>query len=288
MARVTLSPQDVRTRRTNVLDRSGAAVIALLRYLFYLLGLFYLSIKVVWTNRHLGQRDFIRQVLLQIYYTGVQAGGPVIVLALGVGAFSIVEGVGGIGSLSGAESLGRMVTVVVLREVAPLLTGGVVIVRSVTAIASELGVMRVQREIEALEAMGISPIRQLVTPRIFGGLLSLFGLNILFNGVALVGGFLIARLLVSIPADLFFRSVVSAVSPLDVVAFSMKILAGGIGLFLIACYHGMAVERSSTEVPVAVSRAALNSLVFLVVLHGAISAAVILSSETPPLLGAVL
>jgi phospholipid/cholesterol/gamma-HCH transport system permease protein len=288
MARATLSPQDPPTTRVNPLDRAGAAVIGLLRYLFYLLALFYLSIKVVWTNRHLGQRDFVRQVLLQIYYTGVQAGGPVVALALAVGAFAIVEGVGGIGSLSGAESLGQMVTVVVLREVAPLLTGGVVIVRSVTAIAAELGVMRVQREIEALEAMGISPIRQLVTPRIFGGLLSLFGLNILFNGVALVGGFLIARLLISIPADLFFRSVVSAVSPLDVLAFALKIAIGGVGLFLIACYHGMAVERSSTEVPVAVSRAALNSLVFLVVLYVGISLAVVLSSDTGNLLGGML
>jgi phospholipid/cholesterol/gamma-HCH transport system permease protein len=288
MARVTLSPQHLQRARPNLLDRAGGAVVSLLRYLFYLLALFYLSIKVVWTNRHLGQRDFIRQVLLQIYYTGVQAGGPVIALALAVGAFAIVEGVGGIGSLSGAEGLGRMVTVVVLREVAPLLTGGVVIVRSVTAIASELGVMRVQREIEALEAMGISPIRQLVTPRIFGGLLSVFGLNILFNGVALAGGFLIARMLVSIPAELFFRAVVSAVAPLDVVAFSIKILAGGIGVFLIACYHGMAVERSSTEVPVAVSRAALNSLVFLVVLHAGVSVAVVLSGDTTNLLGGVL
>jgi phospholipid/cholesterol/gamma-HCH transport system permease protein len=288
MARVTLSQQPLQRARPNPLDRAGGAVISLLRYVFYLLALFYLSIKVVWTNRHLGQRDFIRQVLLQIYYTGVQAGGPVIALALAVGAFSIVEGVGGIGSLSGAESLGRMVTVVVLREVAPLLTGGVVIVRSVTAIASELGVMRVQREIEALEVMGISPIRQLVTPRIFGGLLSVFGLNILFNGVALVGGFLIARMLVSIPAELFFRAVVSAVAPLDVVAFSIKILVGGVGVFLIACYHGMAVERSSTEVPVAVSRAALNSLVFLVVLHAGVSVAVVLSAETTNLLGGVL
>jgi phospholipid/cholesterol/gamma-HCH transport system permease protein len=288
MARATLSPQDPPTTRVNPLDRAGAAVIGLLRYLFYLLALFYLSIKVVWTNRHLGQRDFVRQVLLQIYYTGVQAGGPVVALALAVGAFAIVEGVGGIGSLSGAESLGQMVTVVVLREVAPLLTGGVVIVRSVTAIAAELGVMRVQREIEALEAMGISPIRQRVTPRIFGGLLSLFGLNILFNGVALVGGFLIARLLISIPADLFFRSVVSAVSPLDVLAFALKIAIGGVGLFLIACYHGMAVERSSTEVPVAVSRAALNSLVFLVVLYVGISLAVVLSSDTGNLLGGML
>jgi phospholipid/cholesterol/gamma-HCH transport system permease protein len=288
MARVTLSPRHLRVRKPNLLDRSGGAVIALLRYLFYLLALFYLSIKVVWTNRHLGQRDFVRQVALQIYYTGVQAGGPVVALALAVGAFSIVQGVGGIGSLSGAESLGRLVTVVVLREIAPLLTGGVVIVRSVTAIASELGVMRVQREIEALEAMGISPIRQLVTPRIFGGLLSVFGLNILFNGVALAGGFVIARMMVSIPAELFFRSVVSAVAPLVVVAFSIKILVGGVGVFLIACYHGMAVERSSTEVPVAVSRAALNSLVFLVVLHAGVSVAVVLSSEVNPLFGGML
>ena len=232
------------------IDRLGSHGVSLVRYLFYLVGLFYLSIKVVWTNRDLGQRDFFRQVLLQIYYTGVQAAAPVVVLALAVGAFSIVEGVAGLGSLSGAENLGRMITVVVLREISPLLTGGVVIVRSVTAISAELGTMRVQREIEALEAMGLSPIRQLVTPRIFGGLLSLFCLNVLFNAVALGGGFLLARLLVSIPASLFFSSVLSAIAPADVVAFAVKTVVGGVGVFLIACYHGFAVERSSTEVQI--------------------------------------
>ena len=128
-----------------LIDKLGVMVIDLIRYFGFLLGLFYLSIKVVWTERDLGQRDFLRQVMLQIYFTGVQASGYVVVLALGVGAFAIVEGVGGIGSLSGADSLGKMVTVVVLREIAPLITGGVIIVRSVTAITSELGVMRVRR-----------------------------------------------------------------------------------------------------------------------------------------------
>ncbi|MFO8071737.1 MAG: ABC transporter permease [Polyangia bacterium] len=270
------------------IDRVGASGVGLVRYLAYLLGLLYLSVKVVWTNRKLGQRDFLRQVMLQIYYTGVQASWPVVTLALAVGAFAIVEGVGGIGSLSGAESLGKMVTVVVLREVSPLLTGGVVIVRSVTAIAAELGTMRIQREIEALEVMGISPIRQLVTPRVFGGLLSLFGLNVLFNAVALVGGFLIARLLVSIPAEVFFRSVLSAVAPADIVAFAVKTVVGGIGVFTIACYHGMSVDRSSTEVPVAVSKAALNALVFLVVLHAIVSLSALLSSETIGVFGAML
>jgi len=254
------------------IDKVGATFLGVFKYYFTLFALFYLSIKVVWTDRDLGQRDFMSQVLLQIYFTGVQAAGPIISLAIVVGAFSFVSGMGGIGgALSGADNLGRMITVVVLREIAPLLTGGVVIVRSVTAIASELGGMRVQREIEAIEAMGISPIRHLVTPRIFGGVLSLFGLNILFSAIALIGGFLIAQLVGSIPAGLFIKSVFSAVHPIDIVGLSIKIFVGGIGLFVIACYHGMSVGKSSTDVPIAVSRASLNAFVFFVFLNGGVS-----------------
>jgi phospholipid/cholesterol/gamma-HCH transport system permease protein len=270
------------------IDKIGASVIGMFRYFFVLLGLFYLSIKVIWTERDLGQRDFIKQTLHQVYFTGVQAIGPVIALGLAVGVFSIVEGVGGIGSLSGADSLGQMITLIVLREIGPLFTGGVIIVRSVTAIAAELGVMRVQREIEALEVMGISPIRHLITPRIFGGLLSLISLNVLFNTTALIGGFLIASLLVSIPASLFFSAVVSAVEPIDILAFSLKTVVGGTGVFLIACYHGMFVGRSATEVPVEVSRASLNAFVFLVVFHAATSLTVIFYSDTGGLLREVL
>jgi phospholipid/cholesterol/gamma-HCH transport system permease protein len=181
-----------------------------------------------------------------------------------------------------------MVTVVVLREVAPLLTGVVVIVRSVTAIAAELGVMRVQREIEALEVMGIPPVRQLVTPRVFGGLLSVFGLSVVFAAVALFGGFLIAQLLITLPASVFFGAVLSATAPVDLFAFMIKIFVGGAGLFLIACYHGMAVTSAPTEVPIAVSKAALNALIFLVGLHGAVSISLLVSSESAGLLGGIL
>jgi phospholipid/cholesterol/gamma-HCH transport system permease protein len=270
------------------IEKIGASLIDVVRYFFSLTELLYLSIKVLWTQRGLGQRDFIRQMLFQVYFTGVQAIGPVITLGLAVGVFAIVEGVGGIGSLSGAESLGQMVTVIVLREIGPMLIGGVVIVRSVTAIASELGVMRVQREIQALEVMGISPVLHLIAPRIFGGLLSLLALNVLFNIAALLGGFFIARLLVSIPASLFFSAVVSAIEPVDLVAFSLKTLIGGLGVFLIACHHGMSVGRSATQVPMEVSKASLNAFVFLVVFHAIISLMVIFYSDTGNLLREVL
>ncbi|MCU0663628.1 MAG: ABC transporter permease [Myxococcota bacterium] len=269
-------------------DKLGEAFIGLLHYVLKLFGLLYLSFKVVWTDRDLGQRDFLRQVMLQVYYTGVQSILPVVVIALMVGGFSIVKGIGGIGTLSGADNLGRLLTVIVLREVAPLITGGVIITRSVTAISAELGVMRVQREIEALEVMGISPIRQLVTPRIFGGVLALLSLNIVFGCVSLGGGYALTRSLVSVPASVFLHSVLSAVTPGDIVVFSVKILGTGIGLFVIACYHGMSVMRASTEVPIAVSRASLDSLVFLFVFQLALSATLLVDSSAVAMIGGVL
>lgn len=270
-----------------IIDYLGAIVVGFIRYVLLLIGLFYLSIRVIWTERDLGQRDFWRQILLQIYFTGVQAAGHVAALGLAVGAIAIIEGIGGIGTLSGAESLGRMITVVVLREIAPLITGGVIIVRSVTAITAELGVMRVRREIEALEVMGISPIRQLIAPRVIGGVISMVSLNMLFSAVSLFGGYLIARLLVSIPFDLFLRAVFSAVTPVDILAFTVKVGIGGVGLFLIACYHGMMVAEAPTDVPIAVSRSALSAFVFLIMFHGTVSFLLIMNAGSGHILGAV-
>ena len=273
----------------DVFQRTGRKAIGAIWYLFMLFALFYLSLKVIWTNRDLGQRDFIKQVFQQIYFTGVQAMTPVIVVALGVGTFAIVSGVGGLGvMMSGADNIGRMVTVVVIREIAPLLTGGIVIVRSITAITAELGFMRVQREIEALEAMGISPVRQLITPRIIGGLISLFGLNVVFDAVALVAGFAVAQLLVSIPADVFFSSVFSAVTPVDLIGLTAKVGLAGIGIFVISCYHGMSVGSSSTEVPIAVSKASLNSLVLLLTVDIGISFIMLLYNDTAAYFGGVM
>jgi phospholipid/cholesterol/gamma-HCH transport system permease protein len=278
----------LRGTRVTWIDGIGHAFLSLCRYLWYLLAFLYLSFKMLWFGRHFGQRDFTRQVLMQVYFTAWQAAGPVALLGLAVGVFAIVEGVTGLGALSGAESLGRMVTVIVLREIAPLLTGVLVIVRSVTAITAELGLMRVNREIEAMEIMGIPPIRQLVAPRIVGGLISLFGLSVAFSAVALLGGFVIAQLLVNLPAKVFFGSVLSATRPADVGAFLAKTLLGGLGIFATACYHGLDVGSSPSEVPAAVSRASLNALILLVGVHAIVTVGALIWIDAASMLGGAL
>lgn len=286
-----MTPLDAMWDRTPFrwIDAVGRRVIQWMKYPLQLVGLLYVSVKVVWTDRDLGQRAALRQVLDQIYFTGVQATPTIAVLAIGLGVGSMVWGVAGVGAISGAESLGRMLTVVVLRDIAPLLTGTVVIARSVTAVAAELGNMKVQREIEAVEVVGLSPVRYLVTPRLLGGVFAFFGLNVIFDAIALAAGLVVGRLLFDIPAELLLRAVLSAMEPEHAYAFSLKIGVGGFGIFLIACHHGMAVRRASTEVPVAVSKAALNALLFMVALHAVVSAGSLLqNATTAPILRGVL
>lgn len=251
--------------------RLGAWVLGGVRYTYLLLAFLYLAGKMVWVGRRQGPREVVRQVLLQVYFTGVQGVVPVAGLAVVVGALAIAHGVGVVGPWAGGEELGRLVTLVVLREVAPLLTAGVVIVRSVTAIAAELGVMRVQREIEALEVMGISPILHLVTPRLVGGLAALLALNVVFDGVAVGTSLATAAWLGVIAPEVVFSAVLSALSPQDLLVVAAKIVVGGLAVLVIGCYHGMEVADSPTEVPVAVSRAALRALVVLVVWHACVS-----------------
>jgi phospholipid/cholesterol/gamma-HCH transport system permease protein len=243
----------------------------LVRYGVQLTMFLYLTVKAVWHGRGLSHRDFVREIGNQIYYTGVQAVPAALVIALAVGVLAIAQGVSGVGALSSTDDLGRLATVLVVRELSPLITGIVVIARSVTAVSAELGLMSVNREIEALEAMGIPPMRNLIAPRLIGGVTAITGLSIIFAATALVGGFWISRVLFAyLPASLFFGAVLSATSLPDISTFLAKCTFGGLGLFLVACYHGMNVARSPTRVPVCVSRASRHGLIFLLALHGAI------------------
>ena len=120
-----------------------------------------------------------------------------------------------------------------------------------------------------------------MAPRLIGGVGAFFGLSVILNTAALIGGLVVGSLLLSVPSGLLLNAVFSAVQPIEIFAFSVKVVLGGTGIFLIGCFHGMVVGRSMTEIPAAVSRAAINALIFLTLLHGTVSALVVLNSPPP-------
>jgi phospholipid/cholesterol/gamma-HCH transport system permease protein len=159
-----------------------------------------------------------RVLVLQILFTGVEALSIVSLVALSIGAVIIVEG-GTILPRFGQSSLMYSILIIVItRELGPLLTAFIVIARSGTAIATELGNMVVSHEIEAYLSVGINPIAYLVVPRVLGVTISLMALTIYFNVFGLIGSFLVSQFVKPVPFGEYFRALLSAMQLADILS----------------------------------------------------------------------
>jgi phospholipid/cholesterol/gamma-HCH transport system permease protein len=203
-------------------------------------------------------------VSAQIYFTGFQALPLISVLALASGSIVILQASSNLSLLGGGAMLGDLMVVIIVRELAPLLTALIVIARSGTAVASEIGNMRVNREIEALECMGIHPLSYVVFPRLLGGIVSVVCLAVYFVLVACLGGFLVNTILHDIQFAFFADSLARAFSSADVGLFFMKNIFSGAIIFMISCYQGFLVKQGPHEVPQVTTKAVVNSVIYVV------------------------
>jgi phospholipid/cholesterol/gamma-HCH transport system permease protein len=207
----------------------------------------------------------------QVLFTGVQALPVIALVALALGAIAIVQSLTQLPRFGGEAFVGRILITVIVRELGPILTGFIVIGRSGTAITTEIGNMVVQHEIEALESMGIDPIRYLAIPRIFGVTASLVALNIYFDVFALIGGFLVSRMVLFTSISIFLRQLIAAMVISDVTVSILKGLIFGILISLICTFRGFSVRVSTTEVPQQASKAVVGSITALFIADGIIT-----------------
>lgn len=213
----------------------------------------------------------IRAVLMkQLYFTGFEAVKIILMVALIVGTVIVSQVVGLVGGGNGSLT-GKVLVWVVFLELAPLLTAMIVIARSGTAIAAELGAMKINGEIAVLERLGIPAERYLLLPRMVGVCLSVMFLTIYFVLTAFAGGFLIVSVGHHIPYDQFIQGIVASLGLREVAVLASKGCAFGLIIPLICCNAGMSVGTSATEIPQAATRAVIASLFSVFVLDGMIT-----------------
>ncbi|MEP6744363.1 MAG: ABC transporter permease, partial [Gemmatimonadota bacterium] len=140
-----------------------------------------------------------------------------------------------------------------------LLTALAVIGRSGTAITAELATNTVMGEIRALEAIGIDPYHYLVLPRLAGSVLSVTVLIVLFDVVALTGGWL-ATSVNQASGGRYVANVLAALDTSDIVLTVVKGILFGAIIGLLPSYHGLKVSRGPTEIPQAVTRGTVASI----------------------------
>lgn len=254
-----------------LVDRFGRAVTSNLEYTWQVLLMVYLSLRATLRDQAQGIQTIFSVTSAQIYFTGWQAIPLISVLALSSGAVVILQSSSNLNLLGGTEMIGNLLVVIIVRELGPLITALVVIARSGTAVASEVGNMRANREIEALESMGINPLSYIVFPRILGGVISVVCLAFYFIVIALLGGFFLTKALQDLPLQFYLDSLANAIAFEDVGLFLLKNIFSGMIIFVVCCYQGLSVGRSPTEVPIATTQAVVNSIIYVVVFNVAVT-----------------
>lgn len=249
------------------LTSMGRRVLSPIEYTVEVFLMIYLSVRAAVFDQAQGLRTVFSVVSAQIYFTGFQGLPLISVLALACGSVVILQSSANLSLLGGGAIIGNLMVAIIVRELAPLLTALIVIARSGTAVASEIGNMRVNREIEALECMGIHPLSYVVFPRLMGGVISVVCLAIYFVLVACLGGYLVSSFLQQMSFSFFADSLAAAFSSMDVGLFLLKNTFGGLIIFMICCYQGLMVQRSPHEVPQVTTNAVVNSVIYVVIFN---------------------
>jgi phospholipid/cholesterol/gamma-HCH transport system permease protein len=217
-------------------------------------------------------RPVVRQVLYrQIYFTGVKAIPFTALLAFLVAIVVAVQAPWS-AAAGGRDLLGKILAVVVVRELGPTVVALIVIARSGTAMAAELAMMRVDGEIDTLAGMGVDPFEYLVVPRLLGTAVAMLALTVLFLGMSLGASALLSPLLGGpSPRDLV-EVVARALHGGDAAALLAKTVVPGLTVAAVACLEGLSAWRSNTDVPPAVTTAVVRAISLAFVWNTVVSA----------------
>ena len=174
----------------------------------------------------------------QIFFIGTKS---LLVICL-TGAFTgMVLGLQGYYTLVkfGSEGLlGAAVALSLIRELGPVLTAIMIIGRAGSAMAAEIGIMRISEQIDALETMDIHPIRFLVSPKMAASLFSFPILTAVFDVIGIFGGYVSGSLLLGINPGIYFSRVESSVMMGDINGGFIKSIVFALLTATICCYQG--------------------------------------------------
>jgi phospholipid/cholesterol/gamma-HCH transport system permease protein len=164
--------------------------------------------------------------------------------------------------LFNAQSLvGATVELSLARELAPIFTCIVLVARVGSAVATELGTMRVTEQIDALETMAVDPLNYLVVPRIVAAAFAAPVLTMLFNAIALFGAYMIAVWAKDLSPGTFLNRLQTLVQAKDLTNGLGKSMVIGFVVTTIACYRGYRAEGGARGVGIATTQAVVGGLV---------------------------
>lgn len=199
-----------------------------------------------------------RLVIEQIHFIGNYSLIIIAVSGLFVGFVLGLQGYYTLTRYGSEEALGVMVALGLVRELGPVVTALLFAGRAGTSITAEIGLMKAGEQIAAIEVMGINPLRRIVVPRFWGGVIAMPILALIFSAVGIIGGWLVAVVLIGVDGGSFWSQMQSAVDIRDdILAGFIKSVVFGLAVMLVSVYEGW----MSRPTPEGVARATTRTVV---------------------------
>ncbi len=190
--------------------------------------------------------------LRQTYFTGVQILPVVFIISLIFGMALVGVLTNFLINLGVYDKIGQILTILIIRELAPLVTALLLSLRSSTAIGAEIAVMNIGNEMNTLKSYNISLKDYLFLPRIFAGLISLFSLSTFFSFVAIFGGYFILSFQLNITFDYLIQLIFDYIGFSDIFCFLYKNLTLGFFIISIPIFTSMQIKGENTLIPIAI------------------------------------
>ncbi len=200
------------------------------------------------------------------YMIGVRSVPVVMITGMFIGMVLAVQAYGEFALVGLATQLGSIVNTSVVRELGPVLAATMLAGRVGSAMAAELGTMRVTEQIDALDCLGANPVRYLAVPRFLACVLLIPLLTVLANFMGVMGGAIICVYIYHIDAHFYWRNASGVITMYDVVTGLVKPMFFGAAIAVLSCHRGFKSEGGAEGVGRAATNAFVTSFIAILAL----------------------
>ena len=208
---------------------------------------------------------YVSDVLDQMDIIGVGSLPIVLLTGFFIGAVMVLQTAAQFERFGQTALTADVVSLALVRELGPSITGLLVAGRNASGMASELGSMVVTEQVDAMRAMGTDPTRKLVTPRMVATVLMLPLLTAMADFLGLIGGYLVSFFTLRLGAVTFWTRAIDILEFSDLMQGLTKPLVFGFIIATVGCYQGLKVKGGTQGVGRATTQAVVAASVFILV-----------------------
>jgi phospholipid/cholesterol/gamma-HCH transport system permease protein len=191
---------------------------------------------------------YLARFLEQINHLGIESLSITIVIGIVTGLVMTLQFGYGLEKFGGTLYVPAIVSLSLMRELAPIFTSLLIAGRIGSGISAEIGAMSVTHQIDAIRALGTNPIRVLVVPRVLASIVSLPLLSMLSAFMGILGGLTIANIEFNMTVGFYVNKVLSTIKLSDVFGSMAKCAFFGLIISILACYRGFETKDGTKGV----------------------------------------